>query len=264
MCSRYVIISQAKEIEKKFGVKVKTQIDKNYNISAGQLAPVIASDNLEETQMMYFGFTPKWSKKRTYVINARSEGDHNKENLTNYNGAKGIINKPFFRSSIRNKRCLVIADAFIEGTTKEKIDKPHLVYLRDKKRPFAFAGIYDEWIKEDDGEIFKSFAIITCPPNKLLQAIPHHRMPVIIKEENYSRYLNLESDLSDITSLLAPFDSTKMNAYPISSAIKRVNSNNKDLLKPIGSILLKETSFENSQSIQMFGMGESPSRNRKD
>ena len=37
----------------------------------------------------------------------------------------------------------VIADAFIEGSYAEGLDKPHLVYLY--RRPFAFAGIWDVW-----------------------------------------------------------------------------------------------------------------------
>jgi putative SOS response-associated peptidase YedK len=263
MCGRYVIVSQAKQIEDKFGVKVKTQIQKNYNVSAGQLAPVISSNNSDEVQLMHFGFTPKWSKKRTFIINARAEGDHNKDNNPLYNGAKGILSKPFFRSSIRSKRCLVIADAFIEGTTKEKLDKPYLVYLKDKKRPFAFAGIYDEWINPSDGEIINSFAIITCPPNKLMQRIPHHRMPVIIESQNYSRYLNVGTDLSDITSLLKPYNSNLMNAYPIDSKIKKITTNSKEALKPIGDTIITEKTFEKTEEIKLFGMGESPSRNRE-
>ncbi len=263
MCGRYVIVSQAKEIENRFGVKVKNQIQKNYNVSAGQLAPVIASNKADEVQLMYFGFTPKWSKKRTFIINARAEGNYNKENNPEFNGAKGIINKPFFRGSIRSKRCLIIADAFIEGTTKEKLDKPYLVYLKDKKRPFAFAGIYDEWINPIDGKIINSFAIITCPPNMLMQKIPHHRMPVILDPLDYKYYLNLKTELSDITALLKPYDFKKMNAYPIDSGIKKVSSNNKEILQPKGDLLMEESAFEKKESIQLFGMGESPSRNRR-
>ena len=43
--------------------------------------------------MFQFGFTPFWAKKKMYVVNARSEGDYNKENDPLYTGAKGIITK---------------------------------------------------------------------------------------------------------------------------------------------------------------------------
>ena len=69
---------------------------------------------------MQFGFTPSWAKKQFYMINARSEGDHNADNHPGYRGAMGILQKPMFRQSIRTRRCLVIADAFIEGPQTRK------------------------------------------------------------------------------------------------------------------------------------------------
>lgn len=74
--------------------------------------------------MMRFGFTPSWGEKKHFAINARAEGDRNKANDPNYNGGFGILQKPFYKSSIRHKRCLVIADAFIEGPKREKLKKP--------------------------------------------------------------------------------------------------------------------------------------------
>ena len=235
----------------------------NFNIAAGDHAPIITSAQPKLLQSFTFGFTPSWSKKKTYVINARSEGDHNKKNDPTYKGAKGIIKKPFFRSSIRSKRCLVIADAFIEGTTKEKLSSPFAVYLINKQRPFAFAGIYDQWIDQETGEILNSFAIITCPPNKLMQMIPHHRMPVILKPEDYETYLSQDAPLDSITSLLKPFDPKEMNAYPISNEIKNPSLKDASLLEPIGPPLQKEYFYRQELKNILMGMGMSPSRYRK-
>ena len=178
-------------------------------------------------------------------------------------GAKGIIKKPFFRSSIRSKRCLVIADAFIEGTTKEKLSKPFAVYLINKQRPFAFAGVYDEWVDQETGEILKSFAVITCPPNKLMEKIPHHRMPVILNPADYTTYLDNTAPLDEITRLLQPFDHKQMNAYPISDQIKSPRNKNRELLDPIGQPLQKEVRYVQEQKTVLMGMGMSPSRYKK-
>ncbi|MEQ8909546.1 MAG: SOS response-associated peptidase [Vicingaceae bacterium] len=256
MCGRYVIISTVEEYEKKFQATAKIPWQANYNVAAGQKAPVITAEKPQEIQAYYFGFTPSWSKKRTWVINARSEGDHNKENDPNFTGSKGILKKPFFRKAIRSQRCLVLADAFIEGTTKEKLQKPYLVYMRNKNRPFALAGIYDEWVNQESGEVFPTFAIITCPPNALLQKIPHHRMPVVVPEGQYRRYLNPETDLSEITAMLSPFPAKEMNAYPIDSAISKVKTNQKEALQPIGPPLMKEVGLQQKQRVELFGMGE--------
>lgn len=265
MCGRYVTVTETKVIEKKFNVDLAPGFDfePNFNIAAGDKAPVITSESPKLLQSFVFGFTPSWAQKKMYVINARAEGDHNKENNPNYTGAKGIIKKPFFRSSIRSKRCLVIADAFIEGTTKEKLSKPFAVYLINKQRPFAFAGIYDEWVDKETGEILHSFAVITCPPNKLMQKIPHHRMPVILNPSDYDTYLSSDAPLESITSLLGPYDYKQMNAYPISDRIKNPRNKDQSLIEPIGQPLQKEYAYRQEQKNILMGMGMSPSRYRK-
>lgn len=264
MCGRYVIVSSVKTIESKFQVKADFELWANFNLAAGQKAPIITSENPSDLQLYHFGFTPSWAKKPTYVINARSEGDHNVENDPNFTGTMGIIKKPFFRKSIRSKRCLVPADAFIEGSTKEKLDKPYLVYMEDGNRPFALAGIYDEWVNKESGEIFPTFAIITCRPNKLLQKIPHHRMPVILNESSYKDWLNKETSLSDVTALLQPYDYREMNAYPIDSAIKKVKTNEKLAIMPIGEPLLPSERFQKDNTIELFGMGRTKARKREE
>lgn len=263
MCGRYVIISEVKRIEQEFNVNAKFEFPKNYNISAGQNGLVITSESPKLLQAFTFGFTPSWAKKPTYVINARAEGDHNKENNPQYTGGKGIIKKAFFRSSIRSKRCLVIADAFIEGTTKEKLNRPFLVYKRNKERPFAFAGIYDQWINQNSGEILNSFAIITCPPNELMQKIPHHRMPVILEKDSYSTYLNEETPLSEVLGMLESYPSEKMNAFEISNEVSKIKNNHIKFLTPIDNPLLKEHRYEIEERVELYGMGESKRKNEQ-
>ena len=165
MCGRYVIISEIKEIEKRFGVFAPQPelFQKNVNVSAGERAPVISSANPGELSFYHFGFSPAWSEKRMYLLNARSEGDANADNDPAYTGGLGIIQKPAFRKAIRSQRCLVVADAFLEGPEKEKLSKPYCVYKKDGERPFAFAGIWEEWLNKATGELLPTFAIITAP-----------------------------------------------------------------------------------------------------
>ena len=160
----------------------------NTNVSHGDLAPVVTGDQPDALQAMQFGFTPAWAKKQFYMINARSEGDHNADNDPDYRGAMGILQKPMFRQSIRTRRCLVVADAFIEGPQREKLAKPYVVYARDGQRPFALAGIWDEWTDTATGELVRSFAIITTTACDTLQAIGHHRSPVLLDPADEQLY----------------------------------------------------------------------------
>ena len=266
MCGRYSIVSKLKIIEKEFQVDVSEILDRfelNPNISPGDQALVIANDTPDKAQLFEFGFTPHWAKKKTYMINARSEGDHNKENNTNYTGTKGIISKPMFRKSIRSQRCLVIADAFVEGTITKKLSDPYLVYRGGNKRPFAMAGIWDEWLDKTSGEVSRGFAIITTAPTPLMQKIPHHRSPLVLSQEDEKLWLNNDAPLNEITALLKPFDDTDFNAYPISTDIKSSKNKYFDVLKPEGDRLRKEYDYIFYQELELQGMGETKARKRK-
>lgn len=265
MCGRYVTVTKIKEIEKRFNVTAPdpSLYIPNTNISHGQHAPVVTSDKPNELQFFQFGFTPSWGKKNYYMVNARAEGDQNRDNDPNYRGSMGIAQKPMFRKAIRSQRCLVIADCFIEGPEKEKLSKPYAVYLRDGERPFAMAGIWDEWVNTETGEIIRSFAIITTVANELMLKIGHHRSPVILSRESETDWLNPDLPLSEALGLLHPFPASSMNAYPIDPAIKNPRVNGIHLIQPIGERVFPEYDYEIYEEIKLFGMGESPARNRR-
>jgi putative SOS response-associated peptidase YedK len=257
MCGRYVLVQKVEAIEKRFNVTAPEgyAFQPNYNISPGNLAPVITNENPRQLDLFRFGMIPFWAKKSMALINARAEGDHNTEDDPKYTGAKGIIIKPSFRKPIRSQRCLVIADCFIEGTVKEKLSKPFVVYLKDGERPFAFAGIWDKWANPETGEIIHSFAIITTVANELLQMLPHHRSPVILPRHMEKAWLSNEIPLSDVTEMLKPYPSEKMNAYPIDPAIKNPRANGSQLLKPVGQRLIKEYDYQSKKDVNLQGMG---------
>lgn len=264
MCGRYVVISKISEIEAQFGVHALGPYNPNYNIGPGSMAPVITDKEPEKLQFFQFGMTPFWAKKKLYFFNARAEGDHNKANDPNFTGAMGIISKPAFRKAIRSQRCLVIADCFIEGTTDQKLDKPFVVHLNEGRRPFAFAGIWDEWIDKETGEILHSFAIITTTPNSLLQKLPHHRSPVILSRADEKRWLDTSLSLGEVTEMLHPSPAEEMNAYPISTDIKNPRNNNRELLKPVGPAVAASRNLVVDQEIVLEGMGFSRARSRKE
>ncbi len=255
MCGRYVLIRKIEAYEVRFNATVirnPAVMLPNFNVVPGALAPVITNQDPNHIQFFRFGLTPFWAKKPMYLINARSEGDHNSGDDPNYTGAKGIISKPSFRKPIRSQRCLIPADFFIEGTVKEKLDKPFLVYL--KESPFAMAGIWDEWVNPETGEVINSFAIITAASNRLLQKLPHHRSPVILHKSDEAKWLNSDAPLSEITSLLEPYPAEEMNAYPIDPRIKNPRSNDLQLLAPVGDSVVPDTELRVAHELKLIGM----------
>lgn len=200
-----------------------------------------------------------------YLINARAEGDYNKENDPSYHGRLGIVEKPSFRKAIRSQRCLIPADAFIEGTVKEKLSKPFVVHPMDKnERPFAFAGLYDHWVDKETGEIISTFSIITQTAGPLLRKLPHHRSPVILRSrEDELTWLDSDSALTDVEALLRPNEENWLNAYPISPEVKNPRYKSAEIVQPTGERVIKEYDYVLHRDLELFGMGQSPARQRK-
>lgn len=257
MCGRFILVQKLEKLEARFNVTAVPGLDfsPSYNISPGKTSLIITQDAPDKIMPAVFGLTPFWSDKAMYLFNARAEGDRNKENNSDFRGSKDIINKPAFRKPIRSQRCLIPADAFIEGTTDEGLSKPYLVYLKNKVRPFAFAGIYDDWKNPQTNEVVRSFSIITTTANSLMQKIPHHRSPIILPAYLEKRWISEKTALTDITDMLKPYDAELMNAYPIAESIKNPKNDSADLIKAVGDTLEPEidVNIKNTLSNQGFG-----------
>ncbi|HWR99669.1 MAG TPA: SOS response-associated peptidase [Prolixibacteraceae bacterium] len=243
MCGRFILIQDAISLKNRFRAEIPEQLDlkPSCNISPGQKSPIITGDRHREIHLFRFGLIPSWSQKSMLLINARSEGDQNPTDDPSFTGGMGIFDKPAFRKPIRSQRCLVPADAYIEGTTSEKLGKPFLIYLRNKVRPFAFAGIWDSWSHPETGELIHSFAILTTFPNQLVSLLPHHRMPVILSREEEEKWLEEGFSREELSLLMRPYPAELMNGYPISSAIKNPKNNDPGLIQPAGPKIFAES-----------------------
>lgn len=208
-------------------------------ISPAGEALIITQENPKEIMLSTFGMMPAWSKQPLPIINARAEGDKNPENNPSFSGSKAIFRKPAFQKPVFFRRCLIIADAFIEWSTIGN-QAPYLVYLRNQERPFAMAGLYDIWTNPTTSEKHHTFTIITVTGNTLLRKLPYTRMPVILEKGKEFRWLKPELSLQEILGQLQKYPSRLMNAYPISEEINRTNTYSPDIIKPAGEKLLSE------------------------
>ncbi len=219
MCGRYSL--GISNIKKRFGVLGKTPFyEAGYNISPSTINPVVVRNSPNRIVLMKWGLIPFWSKDPRIgfrMINARCEG---------------IENKPAFRKPIRFQRCLVPTTGFYEWKrldlegAEEKI--PFYIKLRNQE-VFSFAGVYDVWRDAEGKEIF-SYAIVTTGANEIMSDI-HNRMPVILDEDSEQKYLDKASNLSDILLLLKPFDSGRMQAYPISKLVNDPRNDSIDIIQ---------------------------------
>lgn len=236
MCSRYALVSKIRDIEKRFGVTAMSspRFEPNANIGPGKYAPVIVAEKDIEIRLMRFGLIPSWMKKPMTLINARAEGDNNPDDTEGFTGKFGIFEKPSFRKPVRSQRCIVPADAFYEGPNDIGLSKPYSFSLPEADSPFGMAGIWDEWIDENNKSTF-SFAVITMPANALLRAIGHTRSPLVLDRNDEECWLDTSAPIHTIAALMRTPPASSMQAYPVSPRIKNPAARESQLLQPTGN-----------------------------
>ena len=203
MCGRYRL-TRADRLAERFDAEPAEELYPRYNIAPTQPVPVVrATGSRRLIALMRWGLIPNWAKDASMAqINARSET---------------LLEKPAFKESFEQRRCLIPADGFYEWKRTAKSKQPFHFGMTDDSL-FAFAGIWDRW-RMPQGQVIESCAILTTVPNELLTDV-HDRMPVILPSENYQEWLVAPtSGCGRLRNLLRPFDAAMMRRLPVSSAV---------------------------------------------
>src|SRR5579883_639049 len=118
MCGRFVKAKSPGAYEQAFDVPDVPDFI-SYNVAPTQnVAAIRVEENLKKAVVLRWGMIPFWAKdKKTSYINARSET---------------VFEKPAFRKSVQQRRCLVLADGYYEWKAEGK-----------KKQPFYFRRVDD-------------------------------------------------------------------------------------------------------------------------
>ncbi len=133
-----------------------------------------------------------------------------------------------FRGALAQRRCLVPASAFYEWKAMADGKQPYAIARTDGE-PLAFAGLWEGW-RAPDGEVVRTFAILTCAANDTMQQL-HERMPVILEPADWPAWLG-EAE-GDPTSLLRSAANDVLKLWPVSRAVNSVRNNSADLLDRI-------------------------------
>ncbi len=104
--------------------------------------------------------------------------------------AETVAEKPFFRGAFAHHRCLIPANGFYEWQVPEGggPKQPYLIHLKGEAETlplFAFAGLSEMWTGPGGDNALESAAILTTSANAVISPL-HHRMPVILRPEDYA------------------------------------------------------------------------------
>jgi len=216
MCGRYTLITDIKKVAESFGVDPLPTSSPRYNIAPTQDIVAILKNGAAPMSPLRWGLIPAGAKDEpigSRMINARAET---------------LAEKPSFKSLLRGKRCLVVADGFYEWRAEGKSKTPMYITLQDNQ-PFAFAGLWDIW-KAPDGQQIQSCTIITTEPNDLMATI-HNRMPAILRPGAYEDWLNPQlRDEHVLTHYLQPYPTELMKARPVSKLVNNPKNETAEIL----------------------------------
>ncbi|NWF63540.1 MAG: SOS response-associated peptidase [Chloroflexi bacterium] len=222
MCGRFTLTVDPAELTDAFAIfTFPTQFAPRYNIAPTQPVLAIPNDARNKADFFIWGLIPSWSKdpsSANKLINARSET---------------LAEKPSFRGAYKYKRCLIPADGFYEWKTQPgtKIKTPYFIQMQDRK-PFAMAGLWDEWTSPD-GSPLRTCAIITTEPNQLMSTL-HNRMPVILNPKDYSMWLEPTPQTPEkLATLLKPYPAEAMSAHPVSTLVNQPGNDRPECVIPV-------------------------------
>lgn len=205
----------------------------NYNVAPTATIATVVSRHTEpddeptrRVRMMRWGLVPPWAKpgpdgapeaKGPQLINARAEK---------------VTTSPAFRSSAKSKRCLVPMNGYYEwraDPSKKARKTPFYMHRADGEMLFM-AGLWSVWKSAKDAPPLLSCTIITTDAVGELAEI-HDRMPLVVAEQNWDRWLDPDAS-ADLKLLAAPPDVRGIELREISTLVNNVRNNGPELIEP--------------------------------
>ena len=232
MCGRFALVQGPETVEEAFGLDRLDPFPPRYNIAPTQ--PILIVTAGERPQLgsnvtgrrallARWGFVPSWVKDTAQfplLINARAET---------------AAAKASFKSAMRHRRVLVPASGFYEWKgTGRKDARPY--WVRPKGGGVvAFGGLMETYAEPGGAEI-DTAAILTCEANSQIAHI-HHRMPVVVRPEHFSRWLDcVGNEPRDVADIARPVEPGFFEAIPVSDLVNKVANSGPALQEPVEAV----------------------------
>lgn len=226
MCGRYTLAAPSPaEIRARFPIGESVEIRPRYNVAPGDdvLAVTTDREGAPRGQLLRWGLVPSWAKSEggrdpslgLKMINARVET---------------VSEKPAFRRAFERYRCLIVADGFYEWRRMPAGPKQPFHIARADGQPFAFAGLWSIWHR-DDGTKLCSCTILTTSPNAAIAPL-HDRMPVILAGDAEQAWLERSTQPAELRELLSSLRSTDTALRPVGPAVNDARYDGPECLAP--------------------------------
>lgn len=232
MCGRFVRTSSLDEVVAAFGAIGRDGLAASFNVAPTTSVYAIRHDETGlVVEPMSWGLIPFWAKdasRASNAINARAET---------------LTERPSFRHLVERHRCVMPMNGYYEWdtvhATKGVSKQPFLVSPRrggrlDHGSMFAAASLWSTWVDpHDEQKTVHSVAMVTTEASGQLAAI-HHRMPVLLSDEEMDEWLDPTVGLP--TWISAERSGQEVEIVAVSKRVNSVRNNDDRLLDPIDGV----------------------------
>ncbi len=241
MCARFSLIAEPDAVERELGLNNLERFPPRYNIAPTQpiLMATLSAANVRVGVLVRWGLVPNWVKdpqEFSLLLNARSET---------------AVTKPSFKTAMRHRRTLVPASGFYEW--RKVGDKKQAYWIKPANNEIVmFGGLMETWSNAEGAEI-DSGCILTTHANAKLKEI-HHRMPVVIKPEDFDQWLDCKTrEPRDVENLMMPVEDGYFDAVAVSDRVNKASNSGPDLQQKIPEIELKKQAVKPvNQQLDLF------------
>lgn len=131
-----------------------------------------------------------------------------------------------YKKPILSQRCVLVVDGFFDNQDVNGKKFPYYIYPTNGK-VFYMGCIYNSWTDKDTGEIRDTFSIVTTDANKLMAKIHNlkKRMPLILDYKDVADWIDPDTPIGRINSLMIPFADEEMDAHSISKNVNKSTEN---------------------------------------
>lgn len=232
MCGRYVSPETA-AIEREFKVaRVNSNpFPRRFNVAPTMVVPILRkrrdTGEVELTDARW-GFIPSWWNKPKppgHGFNARAE--------------EAAV-KPMWRDAFAGSRCLIPAVGWYEWRLAERADsetgeftpyrQPHFIYRPDANL-VCFGGLLS-YRKEVSGDGYLTCAIVTRDAATSVRDI-HDRMPVAVRERDFSEWLDRTLATPDRISEIIAGAQTDFAHHPVTTRLNAAKTDEPEFVHPL-------------------------------
>ncbi|MEP9397268.1 SOS response-associated peptidase [Mesorhizobium sp. KR2-14] len=218
MCGRFALTASPVEVGEAFSLADLEPFPPRYNIAPTQPILMVSAGELREpgsnfpdrrSLLVRWGLIPAWVKDTRdfpLLFNARSET---------------AAEKNSFRTAMRHRRALVPASGFYEWRQIGG-KRVQAYWVRPKHGGvIAFAALLETYA-EPGGSEMDTGAILTTSASSDIAHI-HDRMPVVIHQQDFSRWLDCRfQEPRHLADLLRPTEPGFFEPIPVSDLVNKV------------------------------------------